>query len=66
MLAWARRAWRESDGGREFGLPRVALCESGNPGLCSATTFGVGEAALVGNELALVRERGGADLKFQI
>jgi hypothetical protein len=44
MLAGARRAVRESDWGGWFGLPRVALWESGNPGLCSATRVGVGEA----------------------
>jgi hypothetical protein len=29
--------------GRRCGLPRVALWKSGNPGLCSATRFGVGD-----------------------
>ncbi|MDB6112740.1 MAG: hypothetical protein JWR69_4490, partial [Pedosphaera sp.] len=37
-----RRALRESDGGRWFGLPRVALGESGNQGLRSATGDVVG------------------------
>src|SRR5216110_2606051 len=73
MLAGARRAERESDEGDWFGLPRVALSASGNPGLCSATRFGVGEegacqeGAFPGlSSGGRVRERGGADSEFQI